>query len=88
MVPCRSLTTRGMRVPFKVTSCTSHSDINQPTYLQLLEEAWILRPGSRRRPAGFVKHRDLREEEAQAIMVELQEQMSIRPPRATRSGTS
>lgn len=74
MVHCRSLTTRGMRVPFKVTSCTSHSDINQPTYLQLLDEAWILRPGSRRRPAGFVKHSDLREEEARAIMVELQEQ--------------
>ena len=31
IVHCGSITTRGMRVTFKVTSCTSHSDIDQPS---------------------------------------------------------
>ena len=59
VVHCGSITTRGMRVPFKVTSCTSHSDVDQPTYMQLLEDAWILKPASKRRPAGFVKNSEL-----------------------------
>ena len=71
VVHCGSITTRGMRVPFKVTSCTSHSDINQPTYAQFLEDAWILKPGSKRRPAGFVRHSELKAEEMRAIMDEL-----------------
>ena len=74
VVHCQSITTNGMRVPFKVTSCTSHSDIDQPTYMQLLEDAWILKPASRRKPAGFVKQSDLKAEEMRAIMVELREQ--------------
>ena len=74
VVHCQSITTNGMRVPFKVTSCTSHSDIDQPTYMQLLEDAWILKPASRRKPAGFVRHSDLKAEEMRAIMVELREQ--------------
>ena len=59
VVHCQSVTTRGMRVTFKVTSCTSHSDMDQPTYMQLLEDAWILKPASKSRPAGFVKHSEL-----------------------------
>jgi hypothetical protein len=73
VVHCQSITTRGMRVTFKVTSCTSHSDIDQPTYMQLLEDAWILKPASKRRPAGFVRNSDLKSEEVQAIMRELRE---------------
>ncbi len=73
VVHCQSVTTRGMRVIFKVTSCTSHSDMNQPTYIQLLEDAWILKPGSKKRPAGFVKHSELKAEEMQLIMKELRE---------------
>ena len=62
-----------MRVTFKVTSCTSHSDMDQPTYMQLLEDAWILKPASRRRPAGFVKNSELKADEIQEIMHELRE---------------
>jgi hypothetical protein len=62
-----------MRVVFKVTSCTSHSDVDQPTYMQLLEDAWILKPASKRKPAGFVKHSELKAEEMQLIMEELRE---------------
>ena len=73
VVQCQSITTRGMRVPFKVTSCTSHSDIDQPTDMQLLEDAWILKPGSKGKPAGFVRNSDLKREEIEAIMCELSE---------------
>jgi hypothetical protein len=71
VIHCQSITTRGMRVTFKVTSCTSHSDIDQPTYMQLLEDAWILKPASKKRPAGFVKNSELKAEEMQAIMDEI-----------------
>jgi hypothetical protein len=73
VVHCQSITTRGMRVTFKVTSCTSHSDMDQPTYMQLLEDAWILKPGSKKRPPGFVKHSELKAEEMELIMKELRE---------------
>ena len=73
VVHCQSITTRGMRVTFKVTSCTSHSDMDQPTYMQLLEDAWILKPGSKKRPAGFVRNSELKAEEMELIMKELRE---------------
>ena len=41
--------------------------------MQLLEDAWILKPASKRRPAGFVKHSELKAEEMQMIMEELRE---------------
>ena len=53
VVHCQSVTTRGMRVTFKVTSCTSHSDMDQPTYMQLLEDAWILKPASKKAASGL-----------------------------------
>jgi hypothetical protein len=73
VVHCQSVTTRGMRVTFKVTSCTSHSDMDQPTYMQLLDDAWILKPASKKRPAGFVKHSELKADEIEVIMKELRE---------------
>ncbi|RPI55703.1 MAG: hypothetical protein EHM55_07030 [Acidobacteria bacterium] len=73
IVQCLSMATRGMRVTFKVTSCTAHSAVDQPTYTQLLEEAWVLRPASKRQPAGFVKYSELKAEEIQAIMAGLQQ---------------
>ena len=45
--------------------------MSQPTYMQLLEDAWILKPASKRRPAGFVKNSELKAEEMRAIMDEL-----------------
>ena len=73
VVHCQSVTTRGMQVTFKVTSCTSHSDMAQPTYMQLLEDAWILKPASKKRPAGFVKNSELKAEEMEVLMKELRE---------------
>jgi hypothetical protein len=71
IVQCEAVGVHATRVTFKVTSCNAHSDIAHPTYMQYLEDAWILQPGSKRRPAGFVRSRDLRQEQLREIMVEL-----------------
>ncbi len=71
VVHCNSVTTRGMRVLFKVTSCTSHSDVNHPTFAQFLDDAWILKPGTKGNPAGFVRNSELKAEEMRSIMREL-----------------
>ena len=73
IVQCNAGVVHAVRITFKVTSCTSHSDMDQPTYMQLLEDAWILKPGSKKRPAGFVRHSELKAEEMELIMKELRE---------------
>jgi hypothetical protein len=60
-------------IRFKVTECTAYIDTRLPTYAQLLEQAWILRPTSGRRPAGFVRSSDLRDDELGELMAELRE---------------
>lgn len=59
------------RITFKVTSCSGYSDEREPTYMQLMEDAWILQPGTKKRPAGFIRASELREEELTNVMVEL-----------------
>jgi hypothetical protein len=54
---------KGERITFKVTSCSDYADHQVPTYWELVQQAWILQPGSRKRPAGFVRARDLDDEE-------------------------
>jgi hypothetical protein len=61
------------RIRFKVTSCSDYSDHSQPTYFELMQQAWILQPASRKRPAGFVRASDLRDEEFSRYMADLQE---------------
>jgi hypothetical protein len=56
---------------FKVTECSAYIDARLPTYAQLLEQAWILKPTSGRRPAGFVRSSDLREDELREVLSEL-----------------
>jgi hypothetical protein len=51
------------RITFKVTSCSDYSDQRVPGYGELVQRAWILQPGSRRRPPGFVRASDLRDED-------------------------
>ena len=68
IVQCHAMTMKAMRVTFKVTSCSSYSDQRLPTYMELMEDAWILQPGSKRRPAGFIRGSDLREEEMDKVM--------------------
>jgi hypothetical protein len=51
------------QITFKVTSCSGYSNQSDPTYFELMQQAWILQPGSRGRPAGFVRASDLEDEE-------------------------
>ena len=63
LVLCSALGVRGVQITFKVTFCSDYSDRRSPSYMEMIQDAWILKPGSRKRPAGFVRGRDLPEEE-------------------------
>jgi hypothetical protein len=63
IVLCDGLAIHAIQITFKVTSCSDYMDDSEPPYHELLERAWILRPASQRRPAGFVRASDLRDEE-------------------------
>lgn len=64
LVFCRALIMHAVQIRFKVTSCTEYIDSRVPGYHELLDQAWILRPGTKRRAAGFVRMADLNEDEA------------------------
>jgi hypothetical protein len=71
IVQCQAVAMRVTQVTFKVTFCSAYSDERLPTYVQMLEDAWILQPGSKKRPSGFVRGSDLRDEELASIMTNL-----------------
>src|SRR3990170_7505225 len=57
LVLCDAMAMHTARITFRVTSCSDYMDARQPSYPELLEKAWVLRPASRRRAGGFVKDR-------------------------------
>ena len=63
LVLCRGLSMRGLQITFKVSACSSYSDQRLPSYMELMEDAWVLQPGTKRRPAGFVRGSELRDKE-------------------------
>jgi hypothetical protein len=63
LVVCSALGIRGVQITFKVTFCSDYADQRSPSYMEMLQDAWILQPGSRKRPAGFVRGSELQEEE-------------------------
>jgi hypothetical protein len=67
IVFCNALYAATIRITFKVTTCTDYVDDREPSYNELMEKAWILRPASKRRAAGFVRAADLRGVEAMRI---------------------
>ena len=71
IVQCHAVPMQGTRITFKVTFCSSYSDARLPSYIEMMEDAWILQPASKRRPAGFVRSRDLRDEDLAMLRVEL-----------------
>ena len=71
IVQCHALSMRSTRVTFKVTYCSAYSDARRPSYLQMVEHAWILRPGSKKKPAGFIRGAELKREELSDIMVDI-----------------
>jgi hypothetical protein len=63
LVLCGALGLNGVQITFKVTSCSDYADRRIPSYMEMIQDAWILRPGSRKRPAGFVRSSEMQEEE-------------------------
>jgi hypothetical protein len=59
IVFCDAMAMSPVRIPFKVTDCSSYDDQRMPTYAQLAHQAWILVSATRRRPAGFVRAAEL-----------------------------
>jgi hypothetical protein len=59
-----------VRISFKVTSCTDYEDEREPSYHELAAKAWILRPATRRRAAGFVRAADLDAKEARRLFMD------------------
>jgi hypothetical protein len=71
IVLCAALDRRSTAITFKVTACSSYMDSSLPTYWELMQKAWILQPGSRKRPAGFVRASELQDEEISQLMAGL-----------------
>jgi hypothetical protein len=63
IVLCSALGVRGVRITFKVTFCSDYTDKRSPSYMEMVQDAWILQPASKRRPAGFVRGSELPDEE-------------------------
>jgi hypothetical protein len=63
LVFCSALGLRGVQITFKVTFCSDYADARSPSYMEMIQDAWILRPGTRKRAAGFVRGSDLPQEE-------------------------
>ena len=73
IVRCEARPMSTILVRFKVTQCSAYIDDRLPTYSQLLEQAWILRTGGGKRPAGFVRSGDMREDELEGVMADIRE---------------
>jgi hypothetical protein len=63
IVQCTGAGLRATRITFKVTSCSAYHDDRLPSYMDLFDQAWILQPGSKSKSAGFVRGRDLHDDE-------------------------
>jgi hypothetical protein len=79
LVICDALFQQAFRITFKVTACTSYVDDRAPSYQELAAKAWILRPASKRQPAGFVRATDLKDAELDALLMEPNDYRSIPP---------
>ena len=75
LVVCEASHAAPHRITFKVTSCTDYHDCQVPSYWELMQQAWILRPQSGKRPAGFVRASDLRQDEFHSFVAGLERQL-------------
>ncbi len=70
LVFCSAMAMDPVPIAFKVTSCTDYVDATVPSYQELAEQARILTPKTRRRPAGFVRGSELDRDEFARLMRE------------------
>lgn len=68
LVFCDAMAMESVRIGFHVTTCSAYIDARLPLFHELVEKAWVLTPGSRRRAAGFVKGSELEGEELHRFM--------------------
>jgi hypothetical protein len=70
IIDCRIMGYGVLRITFRVTSCSDYTDSRLPSVMEMMENAWVLRKGSKRRPAGFIHGKDLRADEMVQMMSE------------------
>ena len=68
IVRCEAQSVGTTVVTFVVAECSAYLDAALPSYPQLLEKAWILRPRDGKRAAGFVRSSDLPPNERWELM--------------------
>ena len=59
IIRCEAQSVGTTFVTFVVTECSAYLDAALPSYHELFEKAWVLRPRDGRHPAGFVRASDL-----------------------------
>ena len=71
IVFCRGVSMDAVvRITFAVIDCSDYTDEREPTYHDLVAKAWILRPSTKRRAAGFVRATDLDAREAARVFAD------------------
>lgn len=68
LIRCEAQAMGTTRVTFVVTQCTAYLDVDLPSYPELFEKAWILRPREGKREAGFVRSSELPAKERWELM--------------------
>jgi len=68
IVSCEALPGRQAQITFIVTECSAYLDATLPSYPELFEKAWILRPREGKRAAGFVHSSELSAKERFEMM--------------------
>ena len=63
IVLCDASYNQSIPITFKVSSCSEYCDQSFPSWGELMEQAWILKPPSGKRPGGFVRATDVRDQE-------------------------
>jgi hypothetical protein len=73
IIVCNAGAMHPTRIPFKVVECTDYIDRREASYMELLDQAWILRPATKRRAAGFVRSSELDTTEALQLRMHVRE---------------
>lgn len=68
LIVCNESQMAPVMITFKVTACSAYVDDRIPTYLELIQKAWILKPRGRNGAAGFVRASDLQDGELADVM--------------------
>jgi len=68
IVSCEAFPGRSAQITFVVAECSAYMDAALPSYPELFEKAWILRPRDGKRPAGFVRTSELPAKERYELM--------------------